>query len=68
MIDFYKNNEYLARALEWIRDNEPDNFVFATVLKSLGMTLEDVNDYLMAFGVDREDRNEIIDALKKGGK
>ncbi len=60
------NEVYLANALEWIRQNEPDNFWFATVLKhEIGMSLEDVNDYLTAFGVDRKDREEIMNALSK---
>lgn len=57
---------YLENALEWIRQNEPGNFWFATVLKDeIGMSLEDVNDYLTAFGVDSEDREEIMNALSK---
>lgn len=60
------NEVYLANALDWIRDNEPDNFWFAVVLRrEIGMSLEDVNDYLTAFGVDREERAEIMDALSK---
>lgn len=59
-------NIYLTHALEWIREQEPDNYIFARVLHfSLAMPLEDVNDYLAAFGVPSSERAEIIEAIKE---
>ena len=66
MTDYYKNNKYLANALEWIRGNEPDDLIFAEVLfGSIGMSLEDTLDYLIAFGVCAEDRKYIEEELLK---
>ena len=61
-----KNDIYLTHALEWIREQEPNNYIFARVLYfDLGMSLEDVNDYLMAFGVPSDSRAKIVEAIKE---
>lgn len=65
MKDFYKTEDYLINAIQWIRDNEPDNEVFAQVLyRAVGMSLEDVADVLAACGIRKDNREEIIEYLK----